>query len=112
VTRTDFDVDAFLAQALTARVATNGPTVRPKSCPFMYQGDDEARPISRSGRSALGCPLPSVPARSCQPAWDSLVSRPPRIFGGYRSQLCRHDGRAERMRNAADCRLRRGEGAP
>jgi Pyridoxamine 5'-phosphate oxidase len=29
VTRTDFDVDAFLAQALTARVATNGPTVRP-----------------------------------------------------------------------------------
>ena len=26
---TDFDVDAFLAQPLTARVATNGPTVRP-----------------------------------------------------------------------------------
>lgn len=25
----DFDVDAFLAQPLTARVATNGPTVRP-----------------------------------------------------------------------------------
>jgi hypothetical protein len=29
VTRTDFDIDAFLAQPLTARVATNGPTVRP-----------------------------------------------------------------------------------
>jgi Pyridoxamine 5'-phosphate oxidase len=29
VTRTDFDVDTFLSQALTARVATNGPTVRP-----------------------------------------------------------------------------------
>ncbi|WP_326565903.1 pyridoxamine 5'-phosphate oxidase family protein [Amycolatopsis rhabdoformis] len=26
---TPFDVDAFLAQPLTARVATNGPTVRP-----------------------------------------------------------------------------------
>ncbi|HEY0499617.1 MAG TPA: pyridoxamine 5'-phosphate oxidase family protein [Kutzneria sp.] len=26
---TDFDVDEFLAQPLTARVATNGPTVRP-----------------------------------------------------------------------------------
>lgn len=25
----DFDLDAFLAQPLTARVATNGPTVRP-----------------------------------------------------------------------------------
>jgi nitroimidazol reductase NimA-like FMN-containing flavoprotein (pyridoxamine 5'-phosphate oxidase superfamily) len=25
----DFDVDSFLAQPLTARVATNGPTVRP-----------------------------------------------------------------------------------
>ncbi|MEU7044912.1 pyridoxamine 5'-phosphate oxidase family protein [Streptomyces varsoviensis] len=25
----EFDVDAFLAQPLTARVATNGPTVRP-----------------------------------------------------------------------------------
>lgn len=25
----DFDIDAFLAQPLTARVATNGPTVRP-----------------------------------------------------------------------------------
>jgi hypothetical protein len=29
VTRADFDIDAFLAQPLTARVATNGPTVRP-----------------------------------------------------------------------------------
>jgi hypothetical protein len=29
VTAPDFDVDAFLAQPLTARVATNGPTVRP-----------------------------------------------------------------------------------
>jgi len=27
--RRDFDVDAFLAQPLTARVATDGPTVRP-----------------------------------------------------------------------------------
>jgi len=27
--RAGFDVDAFLAQPLTARVATNGPTVRP-----------------------------------------------------------------------------------
>src|SRR5256885_11854063 len=26
---TDFDIDTFLAQPLTARVATNGPTVRP-----------------------------------------------------------------------------------
>jgi hypothetical protein len=26
---TDFDVDAFLAQPLVARIATNGPTVRP-----------------------------------------------------------------------------------
>lgn len=25
----DFDIDAFLAQPLTARIATNGPTVRP-----------------------------------------------------------------------------------
>jgi hypothetical protein len=29
VTMTDFDVDTFLLQPLTARVATNGPTVRP-----------------------------------------------------------------------------------
>jgi nitroimidazol reductase NimA-like FMN-containing flavoprotein (pyridoxamine 5'-phosphate oxidase superfamily) len=29
VTRLPFDVDAFLAQPLTARVATSGPTVRP-----------------------------------------------------------------------------------
>lgn len=29
VTEQPFDVDAFLAQPLTARVATNGPTVRP-----------------------------------------------------------------------------------
>jgi nitroimidazol reductase NimA-like FMN-containing flavoprotein (pyridoxamine 5'-phosphate oxidase superfamily) len=29
VTRADFDIDTFLAQPLTARVATNGPTVRP-----------------------------------------------------------------------------------
>ena len=28
-TAPDFDVDAFLAEPLTARVATNGPTVRP-----------------------------------------------------------------------------------
>jgi Pyridoxamine 5'-phosphate oxidase len=29
VTAPDFDIDAFLAEPLTARVATNGPTVRP-----------------------------------------------------------------------------------
>ncbi|MFE7114524.1 pyridoxamine 5'-phosphate oxidase family protein [Streptomyces sp. NPDC057654] len=29
MTEREFDVDAFLAQPLTARVATNGPTVRP-----------------------------------------------------------------------------------
>jgi nitroimidazol reductase NimA-like FMN-containing flavoprotein (pyridoxamine 5'-phosphate oxidase superfamily) len=29
VTAPDFDIDAFLAQPLTARVATSGPTVRP-----------------------------------------------------------------------------------
>ncbi|PSL06853.1 pyridoxamine 5'-phosphate oxidase [Haloactinopolyspora alba] len=29
MTRTDFDIDTFLAGPLTARVATNGPTVRP-----------------------------------------------------------------------------------
>jgi hypothetical protein len=29
VTRAEIDVDAFLAQPLTAHVATNGPTVRP-----------------------------------------------------------------------------------
>ena len=29
MTLADFDIDAFLAQPLTARVATNGPTVRP-----------------------------------------------------------------------------------
>ncbi len=27
--RTEFDVDPFLARPLTARIATNGPTVRP-----------------------------------------------------------------------------------
>lgn len=29
MTATDFDIDAFLAQPLTASVATNGPSVRP-----------------------------------------------------------------------------------
>lgn len=29
MTAADFDIDTFLAQPLTARVATNGPTVRP-----------------------------------------------------------------------------------
>lgn len=29
MTTADFDIDAFLAQPLTARVATNGPTIRP-----------------------------------------------------------------------------------
>lgn len=29
MTNNDFDVDAFLAQPLTARIATEGPTVRP-----------------------------------------------------------------------------------
>ncbi|WP_326764128.1 pyridoxamine 5'-phosphate oxidase family protein [Streptomyces sp. NBC_01591] len=29
MTEREFDVDAFLSQPLTARVATNGPTVRP-----------------------------------------------------------------------------------
>lgn len=33
-----FDIDAFLAQPLTARVATNGPTVRPT----WYLWEDEA----------------------------------------------------------------------
>ena len=34
----DFDIDAFLAQPLTARVATNGPTVRPT----WYLWEDDA----------------------------------------------------------------------
>jgi nitroimidazol reductase NimA-like FMN-containing flavoprotein (pyridoxamine 5'-phosphate oxidase superfamily) len=34
----DFDLDAFLAQPLTARIATNGPTVRPT----WYLWEDEA----------------------------------------------------------------------
>ena len=34
----DFDTDAFLAQPLTARVATNGPTVRP----IWYLWEDQA----------------------------------------------------------------------
>jgi len=38
VTTTDFDIDAFLAQPLTARVATNGPTVRPT----WYLWEDQA----------------------------------------------------------------------
>jgi nitroimidazol reductase NimA-like FMN-containing flavoprotein (pyridoxamine 5'-phosphate oxidase superfamily) len=29
MTGSEFDIDAFLAQPLTARIATNGPTVRP-----------------------------------------------------------------------------------
>ena len=32
----DFDVDEFLAQPLVARVATNGPTVRPVW--FLWEG--------------------------------------------------------------------------
>jgi nitroimidazol reductase NimA-like FMN-containing flavoprotein (pyridoxamine 5'-phosphate oxidase superfamily) len=38
VTTADFDIDAFLAQPLTARVATNGPTVRPT----WYLWEDQA----------------------------------------------------------------------
>jgi nitroimidazol reductase NimA-like FMN-containing flavoprotein (pyridoxamine 5'-phosphate oxidase superfamily) len=38
VTRADFDIDAFLTQPLTARVATNGPTVRPT----WYLWEDQA----------------------------------------------------------------------
>lgn len=38
VTTTDFDIDAFLAQPLTASVATNGPTVRPA----WYLWDEQA----------------------------------------------------------------------
>jgi hypothetical protein len=38
VTRPPFDVDAFLAQPLTARVAASGPTVRPT----WYLWEDEA----------------------------------------------------------------------
>ncbi|SCL37184.1 Pyridoxamine 5'-phosphate oxidase [Micromonospora pallida] len=34
----DFDIDAFLAQPLTARLATNGPTVRP----VWYLWEDQA----------------------------------------------------------------------
>jgi nitroimidazol reductase NimA-like FMN-containing flavoprotein (pyridoxamine 5'-phosphate oxidase superfamily) len=38
VTAADFDIDAFLAQPLTAHVATNGPTVRPT----WYLWEDQA----------------------------------------------------------------------
>ncbi|MGH3798500.1 MAG: pyridoxamine 5'-phosphate oxidase family protein [Pseudonocardiaceae bacterium] len=38
MTTADFDIDAFLDQPLTARVATNGPTVRPT----WYLWDDQA----------------------------------------------------------------------
>ena len=38
MTNADFDVDAFLALPLTARVATNGPTVRPT----WYLWEDQA----------------------------------------------------------------------
>ncbi|MGH3387274.1 MAG: pyridoxamine 5'-phosphate oxidase family protein [Actinomadura sp.] len=38
MTKNDFDVDEFLARPLTARVATNGPTVRPT----WYLWEDQA----------------------------------------------------------------------
>ena len=38
MTAADFDIDIFLAQPLTARVATNGPTVRP----VWYLWEDQA----------------------------------------------------------------------
>ena len=38
MTGADFDINAFLAQPLTARIATNGPTVRPT----WYLWEDQA----------------------------------------------------------------------
>jgi hypothetical protein len=41
VTSHHFDVDEFLQQPLTARTATNGPTVRPVW--FLWEAADESR---------------------------------------------------------------------
>jgi hypothetical protein len=40
VTGADFDIDAFLTQPLTARVATNGPTVRLRLRPTSLTATD------------------------------------------------------------------------
>ncbi|HEU5332595.1 MAG TPA: pyridoxamine 5'-phosphate oxidase family protein [Actinocrinis sp.] len=65
----DFDVDAFLAQPLTARIATAGPTVRP----VWYLWEDGAFWILTGPWARLGARVREDPAVSlvidvCDPA--------------------------------------------
>jgi nitroimidazol reductase NimA-like FMN-containing flavoprotein (pyridoxamine 5'-phosphate oxidase superfamily) len=83
VTRPPFDVDAFLAQPLTARVAASGPTVRPT----WYLWEDEAFWI-------LTGPWATLPARvRTDPAIAIVVDVCDLATGLVRQVIAR--GRAE-----------------